>query len=76
MGKPSDRENNSHSCGEVFRAYLTDSQDSLEQPKGDIRDLFKKRIGKGTKGGDGKTFNSPEPPQGNSPVRLTSKQKE
>ena len=55
MSQPPDREGKSDSNGEVFTAILTDSQDSLEQPKGEIKDLFKRKYGKGAKGGGSKT---------------------
>ena len=76
MSKPSDRESKSHSNGEVFRAYVTDSQDSLAQPKGKFKDLFEKFIGKRNRSVDGKKLNGSKPLQSNSPVRLTSKQTE
>ena len=47
MSKPSDRESKSHSNGEVFRAYVTDSQDSLAQPKGKFKGSGHKVSGEG-----------------------------
>ena len=73
MSQPSDRESKSNSSGETFTAFVTDSQDSLEQPKGTFKNLFEKFTGKRNKSGDGKTLNGSTPPQSNSPVKLTSK---
>ena len=73
MSKPSDRESKSNSNDEVFRAYVTDSQDNLKQPKGQFKDLFKEMGGKGTKGRNGQSSNGSQPLKGNIPAKLTSK---
>lgn len=76
MSKPSDRESKSNSNDEVFRAYVTDSQENLKQPEGQFKDLFKGMGGKGSKGRNGKSSNSEQPLKREIPAKLTSKQME
>ena len=76
ISEPSDRESKSNSNDEVFRAYVTDSQDSLERPEGQFKDLFKKKGGKVNKGRNGNSSNGSQPPKRKIPTRLTSKQVE
>lgn len=76
MSEPSDRESKSNSNDEVFRAYVTDSQDSLEQPEGQFKDLLKEMGGKRNKGRNGKSSNGSQPPKRKIPTKLTSKQVE
>ena len=76
MSNPSERESKPNSNGEVFRAYVTDSQDSLKQPEAQFKDLFKEMDGKGNKRGNGKSSNGSQPPQRKIPAKLTSKQTE
>ena len=76
MSKPSERKSKSHSNGEIFTAFVTDSQDSLEQPKGEFKDLFKRLAGKGNERGTRKTLSGSESPRSSSPVRKFSKKTE
>ena len=76
MSKPSDRESKPNTNVEVFRAFLTDSQDSPKQPTGKFKDLFEKFSANSAKHGNLKTPNSPKTLQGNSTERKTSNQVE
>lgn len=76
MSEPSDPKSKSNSNDEVFRAYVTDSQDSLEQPEGQFKDLFKEMGGKVNKRRNGKSSNGSQPPNRKIPSKLTSEQVE
>ncbi len=76
MSKHSNREGKPNAKVEVFRAFLTDSQDSPKQPTGRFKDIFEKFIAKSAKHETLKTLNGPKPSQGNSTERKTSDQVE